>query len=47
MKPLLYVKNRLPEPDFSDSEEEGKTMKECHSEGDYESDDSEEDEKNA
>ena len=46
MKPLLYVKNRLPEPDFSDSEEEGKTVKEWDSEEDYKSDDSEEDEKN-
>ncbi|MCP4910753.1 MAG: hypothetical protein GY907_08585 [Bacteroidetes bacterium] len=46
MKPLLYVKNRLPEPEFSDSEEEGKTVKEWDSEEDYKSDDSEEVEKN-
>ena len=45
VKPLLYVKNRLPEPEFSDSEEEGKTVKEWDSEEDYKSDDSEEVEK--
>ncbi len=49
LKPLLYVKKRLPEEDFSDSEEKGKTVKEWDykSEEDYESDDSEEDEKNS
>ena len=41
------MKNRVPEPDFSDSDEEGKTGKESESEEEYKSEDSEDDEENA